>query len=62
MPVVIQKLRAKNPKVKIMIGGAPINPDIVGKYGADGYAKGAGTAVEEAVKMLEMLKKEEKAH
>jgi methanogenic corrinoid protein MtbC1 len=44
-----------------MLGGAPINPDVVDKYGADGYAKGAGTAVEEAIKMLEMLKKEELA-
>jgi len=33
---------------------ADIVPDIVDKYGADGYAKGAGTAVEEAIKMLEM--------
>jgi corrinoid protein of di/trimethylamine methyltransferase len=61
MPVVVQKMRAKNPNVRIMLGGAPINPDVVEKYGADGYAKGAGTAVEEAIKMLEMLKKEELA-
>jgi len=61
MPVVVQKMRARNPKVRIMLGGAPINPDVVEKYGADGYAKGAGTAVEEAIKMLEMLKKEEMA-
>ena len=61
MPVVVQKMRSRNPKVRIMLGGAPINPDVVDKYGADGYAKGAGTAVEEAIKMLEMLKKEEMA-
>lgn len=59
MPVVIKKLREKNPKVRIMIGGAPINPDLVDKYGADGYAKSAGTAVDEAIKLLKMLKKEE---
>ena len=61
VPVVVQKMRSRNPKVRIMLGGAPINPDVVDKYGADGYAKGAGTAVEEAIKMLEMLKKEEMA-
>jgi len=59
MPVVIRKLREKNPKVRILLGGAPINPDIVDKYDADGYAKSAGTAVDEAIRLIEMLKKEE---
>ena len=59
MPVVIQKLREKNPNVRILLGGAPINPDIADKYGADGYAKSASTAVDEAMKLIEMLRKEE---
>ena len=59
MPEVVRRLRAKNPKVRIMLGGAPINPEVVEKYGADGYAKSAGTAVDEAIKLIEMLKKEE---
>jgi corrinoid protein of di/trimethylamine methyltransferase len=59
MPVVIQKLREKNPNVRILLGGAPINPDIADKYGADGYAKSASTAVDEAIKLIEMLRKEE---
>ena len=59
MPVVIQKLREKNPNVRILLGGAPINPEVVEKYGADGFAKTAGTAVDEAIKLIEMLKKEE---
>ncbi len=59
MPVVIKKLREKNPNVRILLGGAPINPDTVEKYGADGYAKSAGTAVDEAMKLIQMLKKEE---
>jgi len=61
MPVVIKKLREKNPNVRILLGGAPINPDIVEKYGADGYAKSAGTAVDEALRLIEMLRKEELA-
>ena len=56
MPIVIKKLRDKNPKVRIMLGGAPINADVVKKYGADGYADSAGTAVDEAVKLLNTLK------
>jgi methanogenic corrinoid protein MtbC1 len=59
MPVVIKKLREKNPNVRILIGGAPINTDVVEKYGADGYAKGAGTAVDEAIRLIQVLKKEE---
>ncbi|MBA7498901.1 Methionine synthase [subsurface metagenome] len=58
MPVVIEELRAKNPKVRIMLGGAPINPDVVAKYGADGWSKTAGTAVGEAIRLLKMLKEE----
>jgi dimethylamine corrinoid protein len=59
MPVVIEKLRAKNPKVRILLGGAPVNPEVAQKYGADGYAKTAGTAVDEAINLLKMLKEEE---
>lgn len=58
MPEVIKKLRAKNPNVRIMIGGAPINTEIAEQYGADGYAKSAGTAVNEAINLLKMLKEE----
>lgn len=59
MPEIIKRIRAKNPNVRIMLGGAPINPEVAEKYGADGYAKGAGTAVDEAINLLKMLKKEE---
>ena len=59
MPEIVKRLRAKNPNIRIMLGGAPINPEIVEKYGADGYAKTAGTAVDEAINLLKMLRKEE---
>lgn len=59
MPEIVKKLKEKNPNVRIMLGGAPITPEIVEKYGADGYAESAGTAVDEAMKLIKMLKKEE---
>ena len=59
MPAVIKKIKAKNPKVRILVGGAPVNPEVAEKYGADGYAKTAGTAVDEAINLLKMLKDEE---
>lgn len=58
MPKVISMLRAKNVKVRIMVGGAPLNPDVATKFGADGYAPSAGTAVEEATRLVETLRKE----
>jgi methanogenic corrinoid protein MtbC1 len=42
-----------------MLGGAPITPELVETYGADGYADSAGTAVDEAIKLIKMLKDEE---
>ena len=59
MPEVIRKLKEKNPNVRILLGGAPINPEVAEKYGADGYAKTAGTAVDEAIHLLKMLRAEE---
>ena len=59
MPDIVKKLKEKNPNVRIMLGGAPITPEIVEKYGADGYAESAGTAVDEAMKLIKMLKEEE---
>ena len=57
MPKVIQMLRAKNPDVVIMVGGAPLSRDIAKSYGADGYADNAGEAVRETLRILEYSKK-----
>ncbi|MFH1241301.1 MAG: corrinoid protein [Pseudomonadota bacterium] len=59
MPEIIKKLNEKNPNVRIMLGGAPINQELVEKYGAHGFASSAGTAVDEAMNLLKMLKQEE---
>ncbi|MDP2916737.1 MAG: cobalamin-dependent protein, partial [Dehalococcoidia bacterium] len=59
MPVIVKKLRERNPNVRIMLGGAPLDASIAEKYGADGYARDAGSAVDEAIKLLKMLKQEE---
>ena len=59
MPDIIKKLKEKNPKVRIMLGGAPITQKTVDKYGADGFAESAGTAVDEAIRLIKMLKEEE---
>ena len=56
MPKAIKMIKEKKPDVAIMIGGAPINPDVANKFGADGYAPNAGKAVQEAIKVINRLK------
>ncbi|ATW25482.1 corrinoid protein [Candidatus Formimonas warabiya] len=56
MKEVITKIKERNPKVKIMIGGAPVTEDIADKWGADGYAKDASNALQEAINMISSLK------
>ena len=50
---VIAMIRSKQPDCLIMIGGAPVTRDIADLFGADGYAESAGSAVAEALKMIE---------
>jgi len=57
MKKVVQMIKEKNPKVKIMLGGAPLTADVVKLFGADGYAESAGNAVQEAIKMISQLRK-----
>lgn len=57
MKTVIEKLKARNPNVKIMIGGAPVSQDIAEKWGADGYAKDASNALKDAINMISSLRK-----
>ena len=56
MERVIKMIRDKNPNVKIMIGGAPITGEVVDKFGADGTADSASSALREALKMVESLR------
>jgi corrinoid protein of di/trimethylamine methyltransferase len=56
MKTVIEKLKAKNPNVKIMIGGAPVSAEMAEKWGADGYAPDAPNALQEALNMIKGLR------
>jgi methanogenic corrinoid protein MtbC1 len=52
MPKVIEMLKAYDPGVIIMVGGAPLTPEIAQQYGADGYARDAVTAVKKASELM----------
>lgn len=56
MKKLIPRIKEKNPKVKIMIGGAPISEKTVEEYGADSTADNAPNALQEAMNMLETLR------
>ncbi len=52
MPRIIEAVKAQKPGVIVMVGGAPLNHDIARRYGADGYADDAVSAVQEATRLL----------
>lgn len=56
MKSIIQQIKEKNPKAKIMIGGAPVTEEIAAKWGADGYAKDASNALKDAINMISSLR------
>ncbi|MDA8336628.1 MAG: corrinoid protein [Peptococcaceae bacterium] len=56
MKDIIKVIKAKNPKAKIMIGGAPVNEEIAERWGADGYAKDATNALRDAINMISSLR------
>jgi methanogenic corrinoid protein MtbC1 len=56
MPTIVKMVKAVNPSVAIMVGGAPLTPEIAKHYGADGYASNAGEAVRETVSVIASMK------
>jgi corrinoid protein of di/trimethylamine methyltransferase len=60
MKKIIEKIREKNPNVRILIGGAPVSKQIADKWGADGYGKDATNALTEALKMVSSIRKMKK--
>lgn len=56
MKPVIEAVKAKNPKVKVLVGGAPLTAEVAAKLGADGYSENANNAVLEAIRMVSSLR------
>lgn len=52
MPKIIEAVKAEKPGVIVIVGGAPLNQDIAQRFGADGYADDAVSAVQEAARLL----------
>lgn len=60
IPKAIEMIRAVDSEVSILVGGAPLTREIALSYGANGYADNAGRAVQEAIKVLEQAKVNQK--
>jgi corrinoid protein of di/trimethylamine methyltransferase len=56
MPKVVEMIKARNPNVAILVGGAPLTREVAKLYGADGYAESATNAVQEAINMIGRLR------
>ena len=56
MSEIIKRIKSKNPTVKIMVGGAPLNEEIATRWGADMYAKDPNNAIKYAIRMVSSLK------
>ncbi|MCL5961681.1 MAG: cobalamin-dependent protein [Chloroflexi bacterium] len=57
MKGVIDGVKQKNPHVKVLVGGAPLTPEVAQKLGADGYSDNATNAVTEAINMVASLRR-----
>ena len=56
MPKVVEMIKARNPNVAIIVGGAPLTRDVAKLYGADGYAESATNAVQEVINTIGQLR------
>ena len=61
MPEFIREIKKADPKVFVMVGGAPISRELAQKFGADGYAEDAQGAVLEAKKILHLQSHDQKS-
>jgi corrinoid protein of di/trimethylamine methyltransferase len=60
MKKAVKMIRESDPQVAIMLGGAPVTPQVVTLFGADGYSKSAGTVLRDATALLEKTRRERK--
>jgi methanogenic corrinoid protein MtbC1 len=57
MPEIIKLVKAQSPNAAVIVGGAPLTREIAMQYGANGYARHAGEAVAEAIRVLAEMEK-----
>ncbi len=58
MEQAVEVIKAENPDVVVMVGGAPVTKETADMYGAEGYAESAATAVAEGVRLIAQLREQ----
>ncbi|MFH1136505.1 MAG: corrinoid protein [Pseudomonadota bacterium] len=53
MPRLVERLKTQDPRVKVILGGAPLDENTARKFGADGYAPDCVSAPVLAAKLIE---------
>lgn len=56
MEQAVEEIKAENPDVAVMVGGAPVTKETADMYGAEGYAESAANAVEEGIRLIALLR------
>lgn len=56
IPEVIKPIKAYDPGITVMVGGAPLSREMALAYGADGFALNCATAVKETLNALNRVK------
>jgi methanogenic corrinoid protein MtbC1 len=54
MKKAVSMLKEQDPKVQVLVGGAPLSPSVAKLFGADGYAKNVSDVVEETQRLMEL--------
>ncbi len=52
IPTIIKSIKAHDPRITVMAGGAPLTRETAKQYGADGYADNCGTVVKETLEAM----------
>ncbi len=58
MEQAVEVIKAENPDVVVMVGGAPVTKETADMYGAEGYAESAATAVAEGTRLIAKLREQ----
>ncbi|MCL6558549.1 MAG: cobalamin-dependent protein, partial [Firmicutes bacterium] len=55
---IIKKLKEKNPRLKVLVGGAPVTEKIAKVWGASGYGQDAHQALKAALDIMRQVRPE----
>jgi methanogenic corrinoid protein MtbC1 len=58
IPEVVKPIKAYDPRITVIVGGAPLTLETARKYGADGYSDSCGSAVKDTLDAMRRVRGE----